>query len=446
MGLMSAELLEVIRKGGHIIPVLDFTVGGTTYRYAATGVASTNLGMYKPFIVNWSSISNGVSLKGRALQHLSCTVDIIDYDKTFHTIAEGSAANKIRGATVTGRLISPELSDYSKYFTFFSGIIDNYGKTGIDIWTFQLTSNYKPLESELKIFPISQFDFPNVPAENKEAAGQIVLGTHDSTGTGIGGVVPMTMVDETNDWWLFSCSPTPNVDEVFSDGASQGAGNYSQSNKEINGRYYRIVTFTASAPTIDNEVTADGGGLTTDGWGSSSVEENPANQLRQVLCWYVYNEENDVRGDLDDIPSNAPVDEASFRDAAAFFDRNNVKGSRVLTGDMTGTEVIRDFCQSFNSFVYWNNEGKLSLGVLDWAFDDIYGNDDTILHIHHNQPGVGADLKYGYLTDILADEVSVDFFYDHSHSKFLRNVRVKHVDPAWGIKSSRSMKWSSADQ
>ena len=125
MGLMSAELLDVIAQGKTVVPLVDFTIGSTTYRYTwGAGVASANLGMYKSQIVEggFGKFNRGVSIQGRAIQSIEQAVTIWDQGRTLRAAIEGADAVNVRGSSVTCRLAAPGI-DYDKYFTWLSGII-----------------------------------------------------------------------------------------------------------------------------------------------------------------------------------------------------------------------------------------------------------------------------------------------------------------------------------
>jgi 8-oxo-dGTP pyrophosphatase MutT (NUDIX family) len=334
----------------------------------------------------------------------------------------------------------------ASYFTFYTGVIKDYRKSGPLQYAFDLTTLDEPLNGRIKTPTLSKWDFPNAEDKDRDIPIPLVLGEHDSTTVGgpVGGMIPCIRIGTTGGeiTYLVSHGRVESITDVFVDGVSDGsaAANFVL----VNGRRYQTINSFTSPPAVGAVVTTDCKGITDNGRGSGNggvAIKNPAEQLKQIMAHWVFDEIQDTAGNMA-IPAGTPIDETAFDAAANFFDIHSVEGSRRLTGEETGISILNEWCSNHSAVPYWNHEGKLSIAINDWFVDDIYDSAGTVPTFTHGDEL--GEFQYVFDTEILADEVSAEFLYSSADNKFFRTLRV--IDTLRGIdrKEPRKLFWSRA--
>lgn len=448
MGLMTAELFNAIQNGAPVYPILELDIGGTTKRYGAAAVDVDSLGMYEERVLSWSPITRGASLTGASLQALNAVVEIEDMGRDLDQVVTGEFSRTVAGSAARGKLVSPAVSTAS-YFTFYSGVVKDYRKSGPLRYSFDLTTLDEPLNGRIKTPTLSKWDFPLAEDADRDIPVPLIFGEHDSTTVGgpTGGLIPCIRIGTIGGslTYLIQHGMGRSLDQVFvGDDARTGNGTF----YFVNGRRYSVVdTISGVAPTVSESVTVDVSGITDTGGSGGTLIKNPAEQLKQLLAWWIFDEMQDTTGSVKGIgatiPSTVPIDTGSFDAAGAFFDIHSIEGSRRLSGEETGMSILNEWCSNHSAVPYWNHRGKLAIAINDWFVDDIYDSAGGLLHTFSHNDDQG-EFQYVFDTEILADEVSAEFMYSSADNKFFRTIRV--IDTLRGIdrKEPRKLFWSRA--
>ena len=442
MGLMSPELFNAIQRGDPVYPILELDIGNTTLRYGAAPVDVDTLGMYEEKLLSWSAATSGASLTGLSLQGLNAAVEIDDQQRELDRIVTGESGRSIAGGSARAKLVSPVVAAAS-YFTFYAGVIKDYRKSGPKRYAVNLTTLDEPLNGRIKTPTLSKWDFPNAEDKDRDIPVPLVFGEHDAALVGgpVGGMIPCVRIgDAAGDLsYLVGHGRCDEVPAIYVDGVADGGA--ARDKHVINGRQYEIVGSFTSPPAVGAVVTVDCDGITDTGGAGGAVIKNPAEQLKQILAHWVFDEIQSPTNNMA-IPAGTPIDITSFDAAGNFFDIHSIEGSRHLKGTETGMSMLNEFCVNFNAVPYWNHSGELAIAINDWFVDDIYDAAGSLPTFTHDDEL--GEFQYIWDTEILADEISVEFLYSSADSKFFRTIRV--VDTLRGINSKepRQLFWSSA--
>lgn len=442
MGLMTIELFDAIQEGKPVYAILELDIGGTTKRYGSAAVDVDSLGMYEERVLSWSPITRGASLTGTSLQALNATVEVEDEARDLDKVVTGEFSRTVAGSAARGKLVSPAVAVES-YFTFYSGVIKDYRKSGPLRYSFELTTLDEPLNGRIKTPTLSKWDFPNAEDVDRDIPVPLVFGEHDSSTVGgpVGGMIPCIRLGtiSSNLTYLITHGVGDGIVQAYKDGVAEGAevsAVYS-----VNGRSYHTVHGFGVDPTTSEKVTVDFQGITDDGTTSGTVIKNPAEQLKQLLAHWVFDEIQDTQDGLA-IAAGTPIDETSFDDVGNFFNIHSIEGSRRLSGEETGMAILNEWCVNHSAVPYWNHEGKLAIAINDWFVDDIYDSAGIVPSFTHNDEL--GEFQYKFDTEILADEVSAEFLYSSADSKFFRTLRVIDTLRDINRKEPRQFFWSRA--
>ncbi len=141
------------------------------------------------------------------------------------------------------------------------------------------------------------------------------------------------------------------------------------------------------------------------------------------------------------ISTNAPTGAA-----AGFMTRQFANISKLVKGDMTGEQIVNSLADNFNLVFYWDLDGKLGLTYYDWAFDDVYLEDETDPeHFYVGRRGVSPTFSYVFDTSYAADEIYCDYIYDEATGDYIKSLKIADRERNINNRESRSLAWFKSD-
>ncbi len=290
-------------------------------------------------------------------------------------------------------LASPNVA-VADWFQLFGGILLGYSMTKPNQWQLKLSTQDVRLSSTIPRYQTNTFDFPNLtkgaigsPRSRRRVQGPFLLGPytpliygkHDDYGDQGAGAVPCPAVDTVNFWNLVSLGYT-NPIRVFVDGVIVTTG-YTVTRGIINGRYYTYLVWTLDHST--NTVTVDIEGYDTVGDGTGVMICDPVGVLQHIITNFVLNDWqsgawNPTDTTLFDTASWTTVQGQILRRAAG----SGYACARYLSAQMTGAQILSEWCQSFGVVPYWTNAGLLALALDEPnnAYPDTYTTEPFLFY------------------------------------------------------------------
>lgn len=401
MGLLSAAMKrELQRASPSVFPLLEIDVSDpstvTTLRYAKVGAMNAldpNIGtghIYKPDALSFGNLSRQTSSKG-SLATVSCTVTVRDDDLDFSKrVGRGE---RMLNAAARIYLGSSNVSR-TDWFQLFGGVLIGWAMVKPNQWQLKLATPDIKLATTIPRYQTNTFDFPNLtkgaigtPRSRRRVQGPFLLGPytpliygkHDDYGDQGAGAVPCPAVDTVNFWNLVSLGWTNPV-RVFVDNAIVTSG-YTVTRGIINGRYYTYLVWTSDKSS--NTVTVDIEGYETVGDGTGVMICDPVGVLQHIITNFVLNDYQSGTWDATDATffdttSWSALQSKLLRDAAG----SGYACARYLSAQMTGHQILSEWCTSFGVVPYWTNAGLLAVG---WdepylAYPNTYVSDPFLVY------------------------------------------------------------------
>ena len=423
---MDADLLaELQRRPSRCFCVFELDIGGTTRRYAPMWAASAS-GIYKGRVLEAGSISRSVSDSGYSLQRDNASVTISDENRELEGYIFSAGIKSITGTAARIKIVSTAVAS-SKWFTLFSGVIEDFSYPSIGRWNFTLKRNDYPLFGNVKIPYIQSYDWPNAPEASLGLPGQVVYGVHDSTGTNATGMVPTTYVDGSGFRYLISVGAISSLDAVYVDGTESASSNWAlDDNVFVNGVQYSVVDFTGDQ--------GDDAVVTVDCAGVLSGSTNPASQLEHVLTNLVFGSWNGA----DLTPSSFQIDTTYFDEAETFLSDKQLRGGRVITSDSTALSVLEEWCQQVRIKAFWTYGGKIAVRPDDHTLTAVY---TVAAHFRQELSPEPEFLSVSYNSRRLLSEVRTQYLYDHAGGQFQRQLTVVNPDAVVDAPASLNLNW-----
>ncbi|MHA2337485.1 MAG: hypothetical protein ACXACX_09285 [Candidatus Hodarchaeales archaeon] len=433
MGLMSYAMIEALKAGKNSAYILEWTLADIVYRFSKDGSHTDDYPYPKRVITYGGPVGALVQLlAGRGITDYTRNIILDDGDGDITRIVLGENAEQIVGSSMTIKRLAEDVNEDS-WYTSYTGNVFDYGKDGSK-WVFICQPPQADrLNGRIRTPLIALYDFPDAEADSINEESPIIIGKNNSTGLGQRGMLPTHYVDTTNYLFLASHGTLPSGDyAVWDDETLQTeTTDYTWETVLRSGRRYQIINMVAEP---SGEIKFDAKGITDDGTAGGTVIINPAEQMKQILAHWVFDEIQDTENNMD-IADDSSVDVYTFDIVGRFLDRCNATSSRRIDGSKKAKEILNEFVKNFNLFTYWTNLGKLALAHCDWIVDDIY--DETFPVFWFGQMGVDEKLKYKSLSNRRFDEIAVKYMYNEASKKFLRQIRVK--DPDYNLDASHPL-------
>jgi hypothetical protein len=237
------------------------------------------VGVYEPRIKRFpSEVTFGGFDLSNSIRFPQADLVIDDADDEFGNIL-GSDEN-VSGSAVTIKAVAVENGAVLDSMSF-TGVLASWSLSGEKEYTLVVRADDTAYNTKI-IKPIRQEDWPIAP--DKSVWGQpapIIIGLHDSAGTGDKGARPVTYVDDTSFLGLVSWGWV-NVLRAYKNNVRQTSG-YSVSYVVRGGQMWTLLDYTASQAA--NTWTVDVQGVESVGDGSGSAINTPGD----VALWFLRN-------------------------------------------------------------------------------------------------------------------------------------------------------------
>jgi hypothetical protein len=438
---MSAPMITECRlEKPRLYHTVDLALAGGTRLWSDTDIASDTLGLYRQKVLDWGGdlALYDVADLNYSIVPIELAPTVADADKDLSNYLESSNADTLvlSPPAVTIKLISPNVTP-ANWFTLFTGIFVKWGFPTPGRVKLYFRTNTIKLEAPYGRL-LAPGDFPFADPSARAQIAPMVYGTHDSGGEK--GQIPSLLVDVNRNWFLLSVGWLKSVDRVYVGGVQQSA--FTILHPIVNGRVYTVVSFT-STPTGD--VTADVTGYETNGDGTGTLIDNPADVIKHFLVNWVY---GDYMSGAWLADATAPVDTAEFAIANAFLARYSHKASKYLdgNGEQQALDVLNEWCLSFLCRVGWTNLGKIAIVFEDLDAVNLILDDPWLVEGKNCQRDLSRDDE----TLTIISRVEGAFLFSQQQSRFTNSVMVQ--DPGtlgsapFGKPDKLTFPWSYAGQ
>jgi len=442
MGLFSANLKTELKKPNpEYYYVAELSLPAATRRYASANVG-LGAGFALPRVQRWDPIRQaGSGDRSQGIELPTAGITISDLDGDFMKIYAGTRGNEIIGSASTIKLVSPNVTSASDYFTRFAGKLLDSPEQGSDLtWHLKFRVDDLALNRYVPKIAVTQLDWPQADPGALGQFGPSIYGTHDSSGYTAKGFLPTLYLDRQTFFYGGSVGRLKTITNVYADGTKQTSG-FSITNPIRNGVQWTGIDFTADQTT--KVITFDCDGYETVGDGSGSVITSPSDQLKHFLVNFVF---GDYRSGNWLTDASAPIDTASFSETATYLTSfaKSVLGSRFIGGrqQLTGRAVLEEWLGDMPEVsAFWTNLGKLGIRPDDPFMTATYVDDP---YVRYDRDQMGAMSIQQNMRDLI-DRVTVQYAFSTHDSQFYQSltVRDRAITAAVGSES-RELHWAKS--
>ena len=436
---LTERMREALRNH-RAFPTFDLTIGDKTFRVAEEHVISRGGGPYVKRIPpgGFGEQVRAVPRTGHRLIPSSVTVQVEDVDRVllnhYDTVTDVEGA---RGQIVLRSEDVPE----DEHWLRVSGVVDSYPARG-RIQSFLLTPEQeRRLRSKTHIPTIQKKDFPGAPEESLGKDAWVIYGEHISQGRPELplGVIKALQVDATadNNLWLASYGRIQSVPKVWRDGVDE-TNNWSLRYELIADRWWSLIEDTTDTAEAGDDVRFDAVGFDGDGTGSGTLITNPAEQLEHFLTNLVF---GDYTGRLNQSvtwlsTSSFPISTILFSEAKTFFTRRKSEGSRVISSEASGLDVLTEWCENFNAKPFWSLDWKLAVRVADPTRLNI------VVERHlRSDTRFGSELQRSMERQSKLTRAKINYLYDTAAGSFSLQNEVHDTRRAPAVEREFSFFW-----
>jgi hypothetical protein len=400
-----------------ILPVLEMVLPDKTWRLAGSPIAIKGQGQYEPRIRKggWGSVSSGGTDRNGKLEAVQTSVTCDDTDRAFMALKYGARGPEVRGSAATMKCVLTH-GAYADAWTFFRGIVWDIEHGANRSAKILFRVDDLPLQREVPKLALASY-FPAAKADALGLYAPVVYGVHDSTGLSSDkGMIKALHVDTIGNRYLVTQGWAKSVRRVYVGGVLQTTG-FTITNPEINGVRWTLVDF--NNPQTE-DVTVDVEGLEATGDGSGALLTNPVTQLKHWLVNFVW---NTYRSGTYFLDASAPIDVASFTEAADFLDVLGMPGSHIFpAARTTGEKALSEFVDQMNMQCFWSDAGTLSIRPRPARETDLYGDSEWI---RYGDGKTMRDFAHKEMSDGIADAVSVRHAFFHAQNDYAQELDVR---------------------
>ena len=323
----------------------------------------------------FDNVTVAVSERPSDLASQTFRLSLDDKDGAVTTIIEG--ADTVRRSRVVAKLASEQLPE-ADWYTFFDGIVDDWqSESGVVV--LGCRTDEVALNGFCPKVPLRAGNIPGLIEKSRGVYAPVIYGLHDDQSLGGKGAVKTIPVNATTTpaaytQWIVG-QGRYYVDRVFKNGAGVGAypTYFGVSYPNWGGTWYTVIVVVANC-VVDDEITADVRGLTSDGTEVGPVITNSAEQLQHFLVNFVWGDWRSGawlsathvrRGGT----GNSPIDTDSFAEASSFLATFGGEGSLYVGGTTEQTrcmDVLNGWLKGQPMLrARWSRDGELGLRVIN---------------------------------------------------------------------------------
>lgn len=383
---LSASMLASFQQRADVYVVFELTLpntsaGTTTHKFtrAEAALAVGGEGHYIPAITSIGEVWLELGFPSFGLPEPRVTLTLNDSTRTLQQAIAGPARGRVRGSVAKAYLASG-FAPWADKYPIMDGLVKDYHPTERG-FSFTVGPDDRQLRENNLSIPTLEEEFESLPDENVGLPGRFVLGRHLSPGVpNANGMVTAHLIDPVGGWWYIShgqITSTPTIwvkasgSDVF---AADSDFTLLTTFATKTGRNASVLQDNASTKrTVDDVVQVDVIGPSLDWDGTGGAYNSPGQFAFDALANFAWNEYPRGRGgsnekfDETGSPDGnaAPLDSVGFALADTVLGYGNVTASMVLTGEITGQQMLEAWAETFQVPIGWNDEFKLTAQPID---------------------------------------------------------------------------------
>jgi hypothetical protein len=407
-------------------------------QYSDSAANSRSEGLYLNRVLEWGTIR--YSAEGWGIDRVSTAVRIADPDNELGALFSGKDGQEARGSLTDLRYASPNITDKTKWYTAFDGVLKSYEEIEPRIWELRFRTDDDGINSEIPRKKFTEFDFPNADASIFSKTIQVLYGVQDAFGLTNDGSVGCPDVDRIRFRRFVSLGIMKNVIRVFSkagkddlvilrtanfaSGTSATAG-YRVITPIINGWQFTLLEFnvvdTESHPALFEEltITCDVEGIEDIGDGTGILVRN-ADAIAHFIS-------NFVKGTYESgnwLPTHPRIDVDSFAKVQTLLNNLGQDTSRRIGGTKRARKAkdeLADWCFQLRIKMFWEPDGEIAVRSFSPFTLKVYTDEPWIREGLHDieEPDYEVDD-----TEII-QQVFVSYIDRSASGDFLANIEVR---------------------
>lgn len=410
-------------------------------QYSDSPVNSRSEGLYLNRVLEWGTIR--YSAEGFDVDRVSTWARIADPDNELGAIFAGKDGEEARGALTDLRYASPDITDKTKWYTAFDGVLKSWEEVEPRIWELRFRTDDDGIDSEVPRTKYTEFDFPDADATIFSNTVQVLYGVQNAFGLTDDGAVGCPDVDKVRFRRFVSLGIMKSVIRVFSkagrddpvvermagfaSGTAATAG-YQIIFPIINGRQFTLIEFNVAgmgeAELFEElEITCDVEGIEDVGDGTGIIIRN----ADAIAHFY----SNFVKANYQSglwFPPDPRLDEDSFISVQTFLNNLGQDTSRRIGGESRARKAkdeLADWCFQLRIKMFWDENGKLVVREFSPFTLEVYKDEPAWI-----REGLHDITEGSYEVDDtgIKQQVFVNYIDRSASGDFLANIEVRDFE------------------
>lgn len=401
---------------------------------------SRSEGVYKNRVINWGPIR--YSAQGFEVERVSTQITVADPDNELGALFAGKDGKEARFSAADLRYASPNITDKTKWYTAFSGVLSSWKEVEPRVWVLEFHTDDDGFDSEIPRLKFTEFDFPDADAKVFSNFIQVLYGVQDAEGLSNDGSILCLDVDKIRFRRFVSLGIMKNVIRVYSkagnddppvlrsagyaSGTAATAG-YQVITPIINGRQYTLLEFNVTGAGEDGlfaelEITCDVEGVEDIGDGTGTIVRN-ADAIAHFCSNFVFS--NYQSGDW--LVTDSRIDVDSFTEVQEYLNNLGQDTSRRIGGIARARKAkdeIADWAFQLRIKVFWEEDGQLAVRPFSPFTLEVYKDDPWIKEGLHDieEPSYDVD------DSGIKQQIFINYILRSASGDYLANIEVRDFE------------------
>lgn len=399
-------------------------------------------GLYLNRVLDWGPIR--YSAEGYEIERVTTAVRVADPDNTLGALFAGKDGDEARFSPTDLRYASPNITDKTKWYTAFKGVLSSWEEVEPRIWDLFFRTDDDGLDSEIPRLKYTEFDFPDADPKIFSLFIQALYGIHDTEGLSEDGSVLCVDVDKVRFRRFVSLGIMKNVIRVYSKAGSDdppvlrssgyasgtaATAGYRVITPIINGRQYTLLEFNVTGAGeaekfAELEITCDVEGIEDVGDGTGALVRN-ADAFVHFVSNFVFG--NYQSGTW--LATSSRIDTDSFDEVQTFLNNLGQDTSRRIGGNSRARKAkdeLADWAFQLRIKVFWEEDGELAARPFSPFTLDVYKDDPWIREGLHDieEPSYDVDDRG------IKQQIFINYIHRSASDDFLANIEVRDFELA----------------
>jgi len=410
-------------------------------QYSDSPINSRSEGLYLNRVLEWGRIR--YSAEGFDVDRVSTWARIADPDNELGALFSGKDGEEARGSVVDLRYASPTITDKTKWYTAFDGVLKSWKEIEPRIWELRFRTDDDGIDSEIPRTKFTEFDFPDGDAKIFSNTIQVLYGVQSAFGLTDDGAVGCPDVDKIRFRRFVSLGIMLSIIRAFSkagrddpvvartadfaSGTAATAG-YRVIFPIINGRQYTLLEFNVTGAGEaeffeELEITCDVQGIEDVGDGTGILVRN-ADAIAHFYSNFV--KANYQSGPW--FPPDPRLDEDSFIAVQVFLNKLGQDTSRRIGGESRARKAkdeLADWCFQLRIKMFWDENGKIIVREFSPFTLQVYKDEPAWIRegLHDIEEGIYEVDDTG-----IKQQVFVNYIDRSASGDFLANIEVRDFE------------------